>query len=358
MKIIPGIIVVCAGLLLGGCFHDQVLPQTSALTTVHRTYETELRSYAAMPIDPLAAEAQTGVSGGKGIQKALATQAPRSNVFAGTLESIRAFRTRFRAQEKELTQAFAHLNGLEGMIYLQSFEFGNAAAVKTRVDEAAKNLTSKTGLAPRDRLLALSYAHLIDGWRETYRFLWLKKPNVDLAAMEKAATGINAVLNKQVSKDNTDPDVDSAGGYLALNEGIFWAWVHQFRAADCKNDNLTKCPAEIEDMVNNRKYYRNAAQSLERFLSKSEVEAVSAAVKTATAENAEADGLILAAKNGTTSEQAKALKKAACLRQQRLPKSSVTGRLELIRWQIWFQEKIANLETRNVQKDFCAPTSG
>jgi hypothetical protein len=324
MTKICAIITVCVATFVGGCTHDDILPQSAALSSVHSTYTTELRAYTGTVPDPLVSEAvsENNSTSSAAIKATFDKRHLQANAFNGTLDSIRAFRIRFGKNREVLSQAFAHLDVLEGMVYLQTFEFGNAAAIKSRIKAAATELQPKqTGLAPRDRLLALSYEHLLNGWRQTYRYLRTgTNKNIDRGAMNKAAIGVKTVLDANIARNNDDPDLDSAGGYLALSAAIFWTWTHEFFDVDCQNGR-TACTADVKTNRDEGTYICNAAQLLGGFLSSSEKAAVKSALEISENED-EAD------------------------RKIRLPTSPASGRMTLIRWQIWFGEKLRSLEKR------------
>lgn len=372
MLIMRLVTILLTATLLGGCFHDHVLPQTSALAAVHDTYQQEFSAYAGVPADPSSAEArnvtakvaaarsagqdddQVAAAAGGATAGLDATRAedrasgPPPSPFVETLSEIRAFRTQFAAQQGELKQAFAHLVVLEGMVYLQSFEFGNAAAISDDVEKAGGVLTSKTGLQPRDQLLAKAYPHLLVGWRQIHRDLYLDKM-AKRDDLKDSAAGVRNVL-KTVPADNSDPHVDSAGGYLALSAGMFWTWLHELNLRDC-NDKDRTCDTEIYENLDTGAYYCSAAQGLYPFLADTERKAVDKLVASLSdlmrlrAESEQLGLQVAQAQRQSPNNDAENLLSQQQAVNERIgsvqlaterPLSAASGRLVLIRWQAWF----------------------
>jgi hypothetical protein len=129
---------------LSGCL--VIFPKTEDLRTVHKTYREEFHSAvdlrAMISADETAGRDETRGS------------------FEKTLAAIADYRRKYPDAEKQK----AHLDVLQGMIYLQTGQFGLATLMTEKVAAAGTVLTGD-GIIPRDALFAKLFKTLIAGWK-------------------------------------------------------------------------------------------------------------------------------------------------------------------------------------------------
>ncbi|MFY9608694.1 MAG: hypothetical protein WAU45_08790 [Blastocatellia bacterium] len=193
-----------------GCFRFS--PKTTALKQVHKTYRTE---FAEFMVPPPGADPQ--------LQKPAANEP----AFAGTLQAIREYRTKYGEDSQEA----AHLKVLEGMIYLESGRLGMARLIKPDVQNAQSKLKSGTGRYTRDELLAKCFGHLVDGWQEINDFNDNDDATIaEHAKLEPAADGIKDQVEKLAKPMLAQPEVDEGAIYLATTAAIFYVWVFKLKS--------------------------------------------------------------------------------------------------------------------------------
>jgi hypothetical protein len=193
-----------------GCVH--LSPKTTALKQVHQTYRIE---FAKFIVPPPAADPQP--------------QKPAANepAFAGTLQAIREYRTKYGEDSQEA----AHLKVLEGMIYLQSGRLGMAQLIKPDVQAAQGRLKSGTGRYTRDELLAKCFVQLVGGWQEINDFNDSDDSTIaEHAKLEAAGDGIRDELAKLDRSKLAQPEVDEGAIYLATTAAIFYVWVFKLKS--------------------------------------------------------------------------------------------------------------------------------
>lgn len=189
--------------LLSGCLNS-LTPKAADLERVQELYVEEftvLNVPAAAEVD--AARAPAPAAGG---------------AFAQSLRAIHAYRAKYPDDTPER----AHLQVLEGMIYLQSGRFGLAAAVLPQVKSAAGQLTSGTGRVVRDRLFAENYGVLLDGWTETR-----KENNRDWQTFERVANQLAQALAAVPVHERASVEADQGALYLATSAAVFYVWAYR-----------------------------------------------------------------------------------------------------------------------------------
>jgi hypothetical protein len=199
-KIFPRLLgVVLAFATLGlapGC--QTALPQTADLRQVHELYSSEFATLELPAPDAM-------------------TAAPRATgaAFARTLQAIHDYRARHRDDLAGL----AHVQVLEGMIYLQSGRFGLAAAVRPEVEVAGERLAAPGGKLVRDRLLARHFGTLLEGWAETR-----KENNRQWRTFERVAATLADALAAIPAAQLAPGETDQAALHLATSAAVFWMW--------------------------------------------------------------------------------------------------------------------------------------
>lgn len=198
------LLFVGASLILSGCVG--VFPKTAALEDVQRAYRTEFTQHVG------------AVSG---------LDVCRSNSTDDGFPETRAEIANFRSSYGADGTAGAHLSVLEGMIYLQSAQFGLARANQDDVTAAAAKLSSGTGFKTRDALFAESYGSLLSGWEATCHGDANALDDAALraaaAALDTASDEIEAMLSKYWGKGKlAAQEVDNGAIYL-------WATALRFR---------------------------------------------------------------------------------------------------------------------------------
>lgn len=215
MKAHRSTLFLVLGLLLGWCGCSMVAPETAALHRVHEAYRREFSELR--PQDPGAPAAPVSTN-----------LAPPPPSFSATFEAIREFRRRFGTDSTES----AHLQVLEGMIYLQSERPGMARALQPAVREQLPRLHSASGKKTRDEMFAENYPHLVDGWGEITRYVEARRRNagaaISLDNLVRAADGIHHNLALIDPKDLPDAEADQGGLYLAATAATFYAWASHF----------------------------------------------------------------------------------------------------------------------------------
>lgn len=208
------VIALSLALAFNGCAH--LTPQTTALKKIHESYRTEFQQVLQLSVPEPAADPKE--PGSK----------PDQPAFAETLREIRDYRLKYGENSKEAS----HLKVLEGMIYLQSGQFGMAHLVTADVTTAGDNLKSGTGAYARDQLLAMSFSDVVKGWEEIHK-QFDKTPGhlgADDQEVEKAANNIKEKLDKLDKTKLAQPEVDEGAIYLAATAAIFYVWVFQLRS--------------------------------------------------------------------------------------------------------------------------------
>jgi hypothetical protein len=193
---------------LGGC--ARLAPKTAALKKVHDTYRTEFEQFIQLGVPNPGENLPKKVEG--------------VPAFAQTLREIRDYRQKYQIQDNNLTPEAAHLTVLEGMIYVQSGQFGMAHLVEPAVTSAQNKLRSGTGAYVRDQLLAENFKDLAEGWQQISQ---ASTQGTDLSELEKAAKHIGENLGKLDSSKLAKPEIDEGAIYLATSAAIFY--VHIFK---------------------------------------------------------------------------------------------------------------------------------
>jgi len=228
--------------LLGvsGC---ALAPQTTALQRVHQAYEDDFATFS------LPGPSETG-----GPAAPTPATAP---AFVRSLQAIRDFRLQFPQAAPEL----AHLQVLEGMVYLQSGRLGLAEAVADNVVAAAGKLTSATGQTVRDQLLARDFRSLLVGWTEIREFNDNNSATIaEWRKLESAANALRDDLNRLTPQQLADPASDQGAVYVANTAAIFYVWAYKLRA----DEDL---PAATEAK---RQWFADAQKLIGRFLTEAE----------------------------------------------------------------------------------------
>lgn len=154
---------------LSGCF--VIFPKTEDLRQVHQTYRDEFHQ---------AVNVRSAISGSKvplGDEK-------EQGAFARTIAAI----TDYRRKYPDATKQNAHLDVLQGMIYLQTGRFGLASLMQEKVTTAESVLTGD-GIEPRDALFAKSFGALLQGWKYPLEHTDARHR---IAALTQAKTGCGA----------------------------------------------------------------------------------------------------------------------------------------------------------------------
>jgi len=208
--------------MLDGC--GLLAPKTAALEKIHATYRTDFQQLIQLSV-PEPAESATRPKSEAG-----------QTAFAETLRQIRDYRVKYG----ETSQEAAHLKVLEGMIYLQSNQFGMARLVATDVAAAQSQLKSGTGDYARDQLLAMTFSDLISGWEEIAKFndTTPGHPGGDLSKLIGTADDIKAQLDGLNQTKLAKPEVDEGAIYIATNAAIFYVWVY----SQCKFQGQNPTP--------------------------------------------------------------------------------------------------------------------
>ncbi len=234
-------------LQFAGCAY--LMPKTAALDKIHETYRADFQKYVLLSV-PEPSRNPT-------------TERNNSPLFDETLRAIRSYRVQYGEESQEA----AHLKVLEGMIYLQSGQYGMARLLKDDVGKAQGKLISKTGSYTRDQLLAITFPSLIDGWEQT------TTEGVDVKILEDAADKLKTELGRLDQKKLADPEVDEGAVYIATTTAIFYVWVYSRKALGCehKTDCLTKTKKE---------YFGKGRDLIGSYLSETEKKAALEAGKT------------------------------------------------------------------------------
>lgn len=140
--------IIALGILsvaLSGCL--VIFPKTEDLRTVHKTYREEFHS--AVDFRHVVSADETA-----GLDETV------RGSFEKTLAAIADYRRKYPDAQKQK----AHLDVLQGMIYLQTGQFGLATLMTDKVAAAGTVLTGD-GIVPRDVLFANSFEVLLAGWK-------------------------------------------------------------------------------------------------------------------------------------------------------------------------------------------------
>ncbi|GAB4016929.1 hypothetical protein GCM10028808_46980 [Spirosoma migulaei] len=233
---------------LNGC--RVINPKTTALKQVHETYRDEFQSAIQLSIG----QPQNQASLPKAIQGQF--------IFTKTLKSIRDFQAKYPSK----TDLNAHLNVLQGMIYLQSGEIGMAKSVMNSVTDPSNidALKSKKDGFIRDQLFAKSFKDLLAGWKEIETQLNAESSgdNASGADRDKLKTAADNIVNRLNSKEFnnvTSSDIDEGAIYLAITASIFYLWEISLNINESKDDKCSK--------------YKNSIELIEKHLSTQEKEA-------------------------------------------------------------------------------------
>ncbi len=229
-------------LLLSGC-PATLTPETADLQHVHELYATEFT---------LLDDAITSVG-----ETSTAKKTSSGDAFLQSLRAINDYRARHPDKSLEL----AHLDVLEGMIFLQSGRFGLARAVAPNVEKAAITLRSAnsprqsaTGAAStsrtvRDALFARNFPALLDGWSAT------RDGTSTPETFETAARAIAKYLGESSSVLNRD----HGALYLATSAAVFYAWA---QARDSNRVNLDPSDDKLRELEQRRLQRYTAARDL------------------------------------------------------------------------------------------------
>lgn len=239
----PPRLLVAAALLAGllvqlGC-QTVITPKTADLQHVHETYTQDFAVWNV----PAAADAMA------------ATGPAPGGAFAQSLGAIHDYRLKYPADSQEL----AHLQVLEGMIYLQSGRFGLAAAVKPDVEAAGAKLASGTGKVVRDRLFAQNFGTLLQGWSETR-----KENNKDWRTFERVARALAEALKAIPPTQRAAVEEDQGALYLSTSAAVFYAWAYR---------QITMSADEAQAPVKKAEWFRNARDLIGGFLTEAEKKA-------------------------------------------------------------------------------------
>jgi hypothetical protein len=193
--------LVATAVLQTGCV-TTLTPKTAELQRVHEAYTDEFTAVAA-PLPGSELKSHEPEPGDR---------------FARTLRGIHEYRLKYPADTQEL----AHLNVLEGMIYLQSGRFGLAAAMKDTVVDAGTKLGSAKGTTVRDQIFAQNFETLLEGWSETR-----KDNNRNWQTFERVANQLAAEINRIPATQRANVETDQGALYVATSSAIFYVWAAQ-----------------------------------------------------------------------------------------------------------------------------------
>ncbi|MGO9951615.1 MAG: hypothetical protein ACLPN1_05315 [Dissulfurispiraceae bacterium] len=201
---IIGILLIIV-IFLSGC--ALLEPKTTALNQIHESYRKDFQNYLHLSM-PTPSDA------------AHATSAVDQPAFAETLREIREYRLKYGEDSSEAQ----HLTVLEGMIYIQSNQFGMANLIEKDVNNAAGKLDSGSATYTRDQLFANAFPSLVEGWEQIERDLQV--PGPDPAIILTDADNIGKQLDNLDPSKQAESDVDDGAIYLATTASVFYVWVY------------------------------------------------------------------------------------------------------------------------------------
>ena len=239
-------LIVVLGLVLTSCF----FPKTEDLKKVHDTYRKEFTE-AKLP---------TEMPGERKKARALDAES-----FNETFAAIADYRRSYPEALKQLN----HLTVLEGMIYLQTSQFGMAELVKEDVQKAG-NALSSSGSKPRDALFANSYAAMLDGWKEIQKMRTANSPTVDslnaeIKTLTMAAGAIEENLCSNRDRLKVVEGVQGAS-YVATTGAIFYYWADFSVSDGCNNDVFNETDPRCSLDHKNAIYLAHARDLIRAFL--------------------------------------------------------------------------------------------
>ena len=202
-----------AGIGLSGCF--VLFEKTADLKAVHTTYRDEF-------VDSRLVSDASEVG-----EKSVLTY----QTFDKTLAAIADYRRRHPDATKEQN----HLTVLEGMIYLQSGQYGLAELAKEDVQEAGGQLAGNA-TAPRDALFAATYGELITGWKAIaeQKSVLTKNAMEEANRLREAAKRIQAQLCDESSSNRLRlVQGDQGATYLAATGSVFLLWSDYYAKNFC-----------------------------------------------------------------------------------------------------------------------------
>lgn len=207
---------------LNGC--ARLAPKTAALEKIHESYRTEFVQLMQLMVPK------------PGDKSGSSTATANQALFAETLREIRDYRIKY---DQESQEAY-HLTILEGMIYLQSRQFGLARLIRDDVKTAGTKLKSGTGDSVRDKLLADNFQDLLDGWQEILKIGTPQALNTH--TLVTATRNIERNLSSKETLARIKPETDDGAIYIATTAAIFYLYVYdQCRqlgpSADCDQEN-------------------------------------------------------------------------------------------------------------------------
>jgi hypothetical protein len=213
---------VCIIMISKGLMGCGVFPKTTALSTLHDTYRREFIQAELPEAKSVSLEAKE-------------PQGLQAGSFQETLAAIADYRRKYPDATKELS----HLTVLEGMIYLQSRQFGLARLAAKDVEAAGKNLSASES-APRDSLFAAVFASLVDGWEVIARHE-TGTPNINDKPKEYGeilAQAADRMQQKLCEVKNAGRlrvvEGDQGASYIATTAAIFYFWVDHTAAFRCE----------------------------------------------------------------------------------------------------------------------------
>ena len=236
-------LVILTVSLLPGC--ATLLPQTSALDKVHDLYRTE---FLAAP--PPAAQGSSALKG-------QITNSTNQAAFGRTLAAIQDYRQRHPNKPAEL----AHLQVLEGLIYLQSYRFNMAKLVSADVTEAAGKLTSAGGYTTRDKLLAENFTNLLNGWRASVGNASSNEIFLMVHSASNLVTQLAPYGTNNSAKVRYAADKDGGALYVANCAAIFFVRAY---------DDYVVGNRGVDDPPRKKDWYGSGARALGWFLTDQE----------------------------------------------------------------------------------------
>jgi hypothetical protein len=209
------VIILLLILPLQGC--GILMPRTSAMRQIHRSYQGEF--VANLPNLPGSPDAATS---------AAPMTANAKQPFAETLRQIGLYRQKHEGNEVDL----AHLLVLEGMILLQTSRFEEARLLEPRITEVSSTLARAKGALTRDALFAIHFKDLLNGWSVIHQ---PRAPEI-ADILKRAALAIDNSL-AEIAKSNPNQqsaavDPDDARLYIATVGAIFYHHVGQILSYD------------------------------------------------------------------------------------------------------------------------------
>jgi hypothetical protein len=220
------------------------------LSKVHDIYRKEFTE-AKLP---------TNTGGGRSNAEAL-TSTSFNETFAAIAD--------YRRSNPDAVKQLNHLTVLEGMIYLQTGQFGMAELIEDDVIKAGESL-SDSGSAPRDALFARSYAAMLAGWKEIRTMKDTGSPTTDsLNAEIGTLTTAAETIRDNLCSDRDRLKVvegDQGASYLATTGAIFYYWADFSVSEGCNDEVFSETAKKCSEYHRNAIYLADARDLIRTFL--------------------------------------------------------------------------------------------